>query len=76
MLDLVTIYDIFTCKEMPYNNTLRSLREVRFCFLFFFFFFFWLEKLIPELELATFHLKWKTLAIALRQISYMNGGSH
>ena len=39
MLDLVTIYDIFTCKEMPYNNTLRSLREVRFCFLFFFFFF-------------------------------------
>ena len=28
MLDLVIIYDIFTCKEMPYNNTLQSLREM------------------------------------------------
>lgn len=28
MLDLVIIYDIFTHQEMPYNNTLRSLREM------------------------------------------------
>lgn len=56
MLDLVIIYDIFTHQEMPHNNTLRSLREMidrqsyhDFVFLFL------LEKLIPELELATFH---------------------
>lgn len=73
MLDLVTIYDIFTCKEMPYNNTLRSLREVRFCFLFFF--FFWLEKLIPELELAHLLLRRVTNSY-VRRVFHMNGGTH
>ena len=39
MLDLVTIYDIFTCKEMPYNNTLRSQRGAILFFVLSFFFF-------------------------------------
>ena len=72
MLDLVTIYDIFTCKEMPYNNTLRSQRGA---ILFFVLFFFWLEKLIPELELAHLLLRRVTNSY-VRRVFHVNGGTH